>query len=154
MKASIVLSGAFMSCYPASIHACLCSPSAPTSAGRINPRNILTGEGVFFCLSCHARLSDREGTQGVNNDKQEGRRCLALWEFRLGQFDLSQSICSAWRSLLLTRFSGCWMRGFTWVKFRPEGDMKIIFIIWSDMWFRIKKLAGREKSWGYPFELC
>lgn len=94
------------------------------------------------------------GMQVVNNNKREGRRRLALGEFRLGQFDLSQSTLSAWRSLLLTRFSSCWMRGFTWVKFRPEGDMKIIFIIWSDMWFRIKKLAGREKSWGYPFELC
>lgn len=35
------------------------------------------------------------GMQGVNNNKQEGKRCLAHGEFSLGQFDLSQSTLSA-----------------------------------------------------------
>lgn len=54
---------------------------------------------LFFFLSCHPRLSDlgekEGGMQGVNNNKQEGKRCLALGEFSLGQFDLSQSTLSA-----------------------------------------------------------
>lgn len=52
MKASSTLSGAFISHYPAPVHARLCSPSAPASGGRINPRNILREEGIFLiCLA-------------------------------------------------------------------------------------------------------
>lgn len=58
-----------------------------------------TKKGLLFTLFCHPRISDQgqkeEGMQGVNNNKQEGKRCLALGEFRLGQFDLSQSTLSA-----------------------------------------------------------
>lgn len=51
----------------------------------------------------------------------------------------------AWRSLSLTPFCSCWRRGFTRVKFRPEGNLNIMPKIRSDMWPGIKKLAARKR---------
>lgn len=103
MKERSALSGGLISHYPEPAQACVfVLPLPPQVQKGSNPEIFRIKKGLcvfFFSFSCHPRLSDGEGKeggmQGVNNNKQEGKRCLALREFRLGQFDLSQSTLGA-----------------------------------------------------------
>ena len=99
MKESSALSGGLISHYPEPVHACaFVLPLTPQVQKGSIPEIFRIKKGLIFSpLPSQAfRPGGKEGgMQGVNNNKQEGKRCLALGEFRLGQFDLSQSTLGA-----------------------------------------------------------